>query len=65
MFWRHIPLEIEFKVLAQTAMHSGITMNGALTFDTGKETQKRGEFITPPRPTGRRSNYRLCTIRAA
>ena len=31
-------------------------MSGAPTFDTGKK-QKRGEFITPPRPTGRRSNY--------
>ena len=30
-------------------------MSGAPTFDTGKK-QKRGEFITPPRPTGRRSN---------
>ena len=32
-------------------------MSGAPTFDTGKKKkQKRGEFITPPRPTGRRSN---------
>ena len=30
-------------------------MRGAPTFDTGKR-KKRGEFITPPRPTGRRSN---------
>ena len=30
-------------------------MSGAPTFDTEKK-QKRGEFITPPRPTGRRSN---------
>ena len=33
-------------------------MSGAPTFDTGKKEkkQKRGEFITPPRPTGRQSN---------
>ena len=55
VFWWHIPLEIEFKVVAQT-MHSGVNHSGAPTFDTGKKTQKRGEFITPPRPTGRRSN---------
>ena len=31
-------------------------MSGSPTFDTGKKTQKRGEFKTPPYPTGRRSN---------
>ena len=30
-------------------------MSGSPTFDTGKK-QKQGEFITPPRLTGRRSN---------
>ena len=29
-------------------------MSGSPTFDTGKK-QKRDEFKTPPRPTGRRS----------
>ena len=33
-------------------------MSGSPTFDTEKKHRKieRGEFITPPRPTGRRSN---------
>ena len=31
----------------------GLYLSGAPTFDTGKKTQKRGEFMTPPRPTGR------------
>ena len=34
-------------------------MSGSLTFDTEKKEDRkieRGEFITPPRPTGRRSN---------
>ena len=48
-------LEIEFKVVAQT-MHSGVTHERCADFRHGKKTQKRGEFITPPRPTGRRSN---------
>ena len=57
VFWRHIPLEIEFKVVAQT-MHSGVTHERCADFRHGKKKkkQKRGEFITPPRPTGRRSN---------
>ena len=33
-------------------------MSGAPTFDTEKK-QKWGEFITPPRPTGKRSNKQL------
>ena len=39
-------------------------MSGAPTFDTEKKRkkQKRGEFITPPRPTGRRSNYQPLNI---
>ena len=40
-------------------------MSGAPTFDTEKKNkQKRGEFITPPRPTGRRSNKTELTFRA-
>ena len=54
VFWWHIPLEIEFKVVAQT-MHSGVTHERCADFRHGKKKQKRGEFITPPRPTGRRS----------
>ena len=46
---------IELKVVAQT-MHSGITHERSADFRHGKKKQKRGEFITPPRPTGRRSN---------
>ena len=34
---------------------SGSPMSGGPTFDIEKK-QKRGEFKTPPRPTGRRSN---------
>ena len=34
-------------------------MSGSPTFDMGKKTQKRGEFITPPSPTGKRSNNSL------
>ena len=45
--------------MAQTAMRSGITHERCADFRRGKKRQKRGEFITPPRPTGRRSNNRL------
>ena len=39
-------------------MHSGVTHERCADFRHGKKKkQKRGEFITPPRPTGRRSNY--------
>ena len=41
--------------MAQT-MHSGVTHERCADFRHGKKKQKRGEFITPPRPTGRRSN---------
>ena len=36
-----------------------LAMSGSPTFQTKKEHRKieRGEFITPPRPTGRRSKY--------
>ena len=37
-------------------MHSGVTHERCADFRHGKKNQKRGEFITPPRPTGRRSN---------
>ena len=61
VFWWHIPLEIEFKVVAQT-MHSGITHERCADFRHAKKKQKRDEFITPPRPTGRRSNNRHLII---
>ena len=37
-------------------MHSGVTHERCADFRHGKKTQKRGEFITPPRPTSRRGN---------
>ena len=40
-------------------MHSGVTHERCANFQQGKK-QKRGEFITPPRPTRRRSNYGRC-----
>ena len=45
--------------MAQTAMHSGNTYEWQPNFRHRKKNRKieRGEFITPPRPTGRRSNY--------
>ena len=43
---------------AQTAVCTAVSpMSGSSTFDIDKKKQKRGEFKTPPRPTGRRSNY--------
>ena len=43
---------------AQTAVCTAVSpMSGSPTFDIDKKKQKRGEFKTPPRPTGRRSNY--------
>ena len=66
VFWRHILLEIEFKSRVDMGSESQIAfgyctavspMSGSPTFDTGKKKQKRGEFKTPPYPTGRRSNY--------
>ena len=44
---------------AQTAVCKAVSpMSGSPIFDTRKKNRKteRGEFITPPRPTGRRSN---------
>ena len=38
VFWRHIPLEIEFKVVAQT-MHSGVTHERCADFRHGKKTE--------------------------
>ena len=58
-------LEIEFKSrvdmgsVAIGILHSGIAHERSPTFDTEKKENRkieRGEFITPPRPTGRRSN---------
>ena len=70
VFWRHILLEIEFKSrvdlgsIAIGILHSGIAHEGQPNFRHRKKKKKkenrkieRGEFITPPRPTGRRSNY--------
>ena len=39
--------------------------SGSPTFDTEKKPRKteRGEFITPPRPTGRRSNKLIKTTK--
>ena len=54
VFWRHIPLEIELQSRGLD-MNSGITHERCTDFDTGKK-KKQGEFITLPRPTGRRSN---------
>ena len=42
--------------MAQT-MHSGVTHERCADFRHGKKTRNGAiEFITPPRPTGRRSN---------
>ena len=42
---------------AQTAVCTAVSpMSGSPTFDTQKTKPECGEFITPPRPTGRRSN---------
>ena len=52
--------------MAQT-MYSGVTHERCADFRHGKKRkkQKRGEFITPPRPTGRRSNnHNLNTLRS-
>ena len=44
-------------------MHNGVTHERCADFRHGiKKKQKRGEFITPPRPTGRRSNYIPCNL---
>ena len=62
VFWRHIPLEIEFK--SRVDMGSDSNHYTAQRYNpwavaqlsTRKKKQKRGEFKTPPYPTGRRSN---------
>ena len=62
VFWRHIPLEIEFK--SRVDMGSDSNRYTAQQYhpwavgrlSTRKKTQKRGEFKTPPYSTGRRSN---------
>ena len=62
VFWRHIPLEIEFK--SRVDMGSDSNRYTAQRYhpwavarlSTRKKTQKLGEFKTPPYPTGRRSN---------
>ena len=57
---------------AQTALHSGITHEPQPNFRQRKKKKEnrkieRGEFITPPRPTGRQSNNchnRICSERS-
>ena len=50
---------LSLKVVAQTAMHSGNTHERQPNFRHRKKKEnrktERGEFITPPRPTGRQS----------
>ena len=71
VFWRHILLEIEFKSRVDmgsdsnryTAQRYSPRAAAQLSTPKKKENRKieRGEFITPPRPTGRRSN-KTCAI---
>ena len=61
VFWRHIPLEIEFKSWLRQQYTAVSPISGSPTCDTEKkrgEKIERGEFITPPRPTARRSNQK-------
>ena len=45
---------------AQTAVCTAVSpMSGSPTFDIDKKNQKRGEFKTPSRHTGRQSNITL------
>ena len=37
-------------------------MSGGPTFDIEEKKPETGEFKTPPRPTGRRSNYYLIVL---
>ena len=62
VFWRHIPLEIEFKSRSSDSNAQRYhPLAVAQLVTPKKKTRKieRGEFITPPRPTGRRSNVRF------
>ena len=68
VFWRHILLEMEFKSRVDMGSDSNrysvqrYSPWTAAQLSTPKKKKKenrnieRGEFITPPRPTGRRSN---------
>ena len=58
VFWRHIPLEIEFKSRGSDSNAQRYHPLAVAQLVTPKKNRKieRGEFITPPRPTGRRSN---------
>ena len=51
--------------MAQAAMHSGNPHERQPNFRHRKKKEnrktERGEFITPPRPTGRRSNKMIMT----
>ena len=59
VFWRHIPLEIEFKSRGSDSNAQRYHPLAVAQLVTPKKKNRkieRGEFITPPRPTGRRSN---------
>ena len=52
VFWRHIPLEIEFKVVAQT-MHSGVTHERCADFRHGKKKKtETGRIYNSATPYG-------------
>ena len=49
---------------AQAAVCTAVSpMSGSPTSDTEKKETERGEFITPPRPSGRRSNNNSISLR--
>ena len=59
VFWRHIPLEIQFKSRGSDSNAQRYHPLAVAQLVTPKKKPRkieRGEFITPPRPTGRRSN---------
>ena len=75
VFWRHILLEIEFK--SRVDMGSDSNRYTAQWYSPWAAAQlskrekirnrkiERGEFITPPRPTGRRSNEQWRSFKLA
>ena len=56
VFWWDILLEIDLKCWAQNGYVQRYHPWALRRLLTPKKKQKRGEFKTPPRPTGRRSN---------
>ena len=62
VFWRHIPLETEFKSRVDMGSDSNrytaqrYIPRAVARLSTREKKQKRCEFKTPPYPTGRRSN---------